>query len=68
MVIWRLSPSSWLQWYEEDEEIELEADELDEIGYEGFGVVEQDMYPPAPGVPFQIAKRTRDYLRNIGLG
>ena len=43
-------------------------DVVDEIGYEGFGVVEQDMYPPAPGVPFQIAKRTRDYLRNIGLG
>ena len=38
------------------------------IGYDGFGVVEQDMYPPAPGAPFPIAKRTREYLRDIGLG
>ena len=38
------------------------------IGYDGFGVVEQDMYPPAPGAPLRIAKRTREYLRDIGLG
>lgn len=38
------------------------------IGYDGFGVVEQDMYPPAPGAPLPIAKRTREYLRDIGLG
>lgn len=38
------------------------------IGYKGFGVVEQDMYPAAPGVALPVAKRTRDYLRDIGLG
>lgn len=38
------------------------------VGYDGFGVVEQDMYPAVPGAALPIAKRTRDYLRDIGLG
>ena len=39
------------------------------IGYDGFGVVEQDMYPADARVRrFPIAKRTREYLRDIGLG
>ncbi len=41
---------------------------LDEVGYEGFGIVEQDMYPAPFDKPFPIAKRTYDYLRQIGLG
>ena len=41
---------------------------LDEVGYEGFGIVEQDMYPAPFDKPFPIAKRTHEYLRQIGLG
>ena len=41
---------------------------LDEVGYEGFGIVEQDMYPAPFDKPFPIAKRTYEYLRQIGLG
>ena len=41
---------------------------LDEIGYRGFAVVEQDMYPAPPEKPLPIARRTRTYLREIGLG
>ena len=43
-------------------------DVLEEVGYEGFGIVEQDMYPAAFDKPFPIAKRTHEYLRGIGLG
>ena len=43
-------------------------DLLDEIGYDGFGIVEQDMYPAPFDKPFPIAKRTHDYLTKIGLG
>ena len=41
---------------------------LHEIGYEGYAIVEQDIYKPNLDVPFPIAKRTREYLRNIGIG
>jgi len=41
---------------------------LEEVGYEGFGIVEQDMYPAPFAKPFPIAKRTHDYLTQIGLG
>ena len=41
---------------------------LDEVGYDGFGIVEQDMYPAPFDKPFPIAKRTHEYLRQIGLG
>ena len=43
-------------------------DLLQELEFEGFGVVEQDMYPAPFDKPLPIAKRTRDYLRDIGLG
>lgn len=33
-----------------------------------FVVVEQDLYPVAFDVPLPIARRTRDYLRGLGIG
>jgi inosose dehydratase len=41
---------------------------LDEIGYGGFAVIEQDMYPTSFDKPLPIAKRTREYLRELGIG
>jgi inosose dehydratase len=41
---------------------------LDEVAYDGFGIVEQDMYPAPFDKPFPIAERTRRYLLEIGLG
>jgi len=41
---------------------------LDAIGYEGWAVVEQDMYPAPFDKPLRIARRNRAYLREIGLG
>jgi inosose dehydratase len=41
---------------------------LDEIGYSGFAVIEQDMYPAPFDKPLPIAKRTREYLREVGIG
>lgn len=43
-------------------------DLLHEIDYQGFGIVEQDMFPAPFDKPLPIAKRTRSYLREIGLG
>ncbi len=43
-------------------------DLLGELDYEGFAVVEQDMYPCAADKPLPIARRTRAYLRQMGLG
>jgi len=43
-------------------------DMLREINFEGFGIVEQDMYPAPFDKPLPIAKRTRAYLREIRLG
>jgi inosose dehydratase len=43
-------------------------DVLKEIDYEGCAIVEQDMYPAPFNKPLPIAKRTRDYLRRIGIG
>jgi len=43
-------------------------DVLNEIDYEGWLVVEQDMYPAPSDKPLPIAKRTRAYLREIGIG
>jgi len=34
----------------------------------GFAIVEQDMYPAPFDKPLPIAKRTRAYLREIGMG
>ncbi len=41
---------------------------LRETGYDGWATVEQDMYRPPLDVPLPIATRTRDYLRQIGIG
>ena len=43
-------------------------DVLREVGYSGFGIVEQDMYPVPFDKPLPIARRTRAYLREIGIG
>ncbi|HXW16490.1 MAG TPA: TIM barrel protein [Terriglobia bacterium] len=44
------------------------GDVLREVGYDGWAVVEQDMYPAPFDKPLPIAKRTRAYLREIGIG
>jgi inosose dehydratase len=41
---------------------------LDDVGYEGFGIAEQDMYPAPFDKPLPIAERTRQYLVEIGFG
>ena len=41
---------------------------LQEIDYHGYAIVEQDMYPAPFDKPLPIAKRTREYLRAIGIG
>ena len=43
-------------------------DVLREIDYNGFGIVEQDMYPAPFDKPLPIAKRSRAYLRETGIG
>ena len=43
-------------------------DVLQEIDYQGWATVEQDMYPAPFDKPLPIAKRTRAYLREIGIG
>jgi inosose dehydratase len=43
-------------------------DLLREIGYDGWAAVEQDMYPAPFDKPLPIAKRSRQYLREIGIG
>ena len=41
---------------------------LQEIDYHGYAIVEQDMYPASFDKPLPIARRTREYLRAIGIG
>jgi inosose dehydratase len=41
---------------------------LREVGFEGFAVVEQDMYPAPRDKPLPIAQANRDYLRRLGWG
>jgi len=43
-------------------------DALREVDYNGLATVEQDMYPAPFDKPLPIARRTRAYLRSIGLG
>lgn len=43
-------------------------DALCEVNYDGWATVEQDMYPAPFDKPLPIAKRTRAYLREIGIG
>ena len=41
---------------------------LKEVKFSGFAIVEQDMYPAPFDKPLPIARRTREYLRGIGIG
>ncbi len=41
---------------------------LERMDYQGFAIVEQDMYPAPFDKPLPIARRTRAYLREIGFG
>jgi sugar phosphate isomerase/epimerase len=43
------------------------VEELSTLDAELFVIVEQDLYPCAPGVPLPIAVRTREYLAGCGL-
>lgn len=43
-------------------------DLLLEIGFDGYAIVEQDMYPVRPDQPLPIARRTRRFLESIGIG
>jgi inosose dehydratase len=43
-------------------------DLLEEIQFDGWAIVEQDMYPAPFDKPLPIAKRNREYLRRIGFG
>jgi inosose dehydratase len=41
---------------------------LDKVNFHGWAIVEQDMYPTPFDRPLPIAKRTRKYLREVGIG
>jgi inosose dehydratase len=41
---------------------------LQDVNFDGWAIVEQDMYPAPFDKPLPIAKRTRAYLRDIGFG
>ena len=43
-------------------------DVLREVDFNGYAIVEQDMYPAPFAKPLPIAKRTRAYLYEIGIG
>ena len=43
-------------------------DAIKAIGFRGYAIVEQDMYPAPFDQPLPIAKRTRDFLREVGIG
>jgi len=40
----------------------------EEVGYGGWGIVEQDMYPAPFEKPLPIARRNREFLRANGIG
>ena len=42
------------------------TESLEDIGYEGWIVVEQDTYPEK-GNPLESAKRNRDFLKGLGI-
>jgi inosose dehydratase len=44
------------------------AQVADEVGFDGWGIVEQDMYPAPPEKPLPIARRNREYLRTHAIG
>lgn len=39
---------------------------LSDTGYDGFAIVEQDMFPCDPAVPLPLARRTIAYLKQLG--
>jgi len=39
-----------------------------EVGYDGWGIVEQDMYPAPFDKPLPIGRRNRTFLRDHGIG
>ncbi|MGI5849680.1 MAG: sugar phosphate isomerase/epimerase family protein [Christensenellales bacterium] len=41
---------------------------LDKNGFNGYAIIEHDMYPVDFDVPFEIQKRTGEYLTSIGFG
>jgi inosose dehydratase len=40
----------------------------EEVGYDGWGIVEQDMFPAPFDKPLPIARRNRQFLRDNGIG
>ena len=48
--------------------VNLQHNAEQSINYDGWACVEQDMYPAPFDKPLPIAKRTREYLREIGIG
>jgi inosose dehydratase len=40
---------------------------IDDVGYEGYAIIEQDMYPTDFGRPLPIAQRSQRYLSGLGL-
>ena len=44
------------------------ANVLDDVGFTGPAMVEQDMYRPPLDVPLPIAKRARQHFRDTGIG
>jgi inosose dehydratase len=40
----------------------------EQVGYDGWGIVEQDMFPAPFDKPLPIARRNRQFLRDHGLG
>lgn len=40
---------------------------LTEVNFDGWAIVEQDMYPAPFDQPLPIAKRTREYLESVGM-
>ena len=46
----------------------LKADLLEEINFDGWAIVEQDMYPAPFDKPLPIARHNREYLRSLGIG
>jgi inosose dehydratase len=43
-------------------------DALARVNYRGWAIVEQDMFPAPADKPLPIARRTRAYLRELGIG
>ena len=40
---------------------------INDVGFDGYGIIEQDMYPTDFDRPLPIARRTQEYLSGLGL-